>query len=63
MNEKQNINKDTFSTKNYVEEISNYLENYQNSKIDNFLNNTHNADIADVIQNLDPVLRLSLIHI
>ena len=63
MNEKQNINKDTFSTKNYVEEISNYLENYQNSKIDNFLNNTHNADIADVIQNLDPVLRLSLINI
>ena len=63
MNEKQNINKDTLSTKNYVEEISNYLENYQNSKIDNFLNNTHNADIADVIQNLDPVLRLSLINI
>ena len=63
MNEKQNVNKDTFSTKNYVEEISNYLENYQNSKIDNFLNNTHNADIADVIQNLDPVLRLSLINI
>ena len=63
MNEKQNINKDTFSTKNYVEEISNYLENYQKSKIDNFLNNTHNADIADVIQNLDPVLRLSLINI
>ena len=63
MNEKQNINKNTFSTKNYVEEISNYLENYQNSKIDNFLNNTHNADIADVIQNLDPVLRLSLINI
>jgi len=63
MNEKLNINKDSFSTKNYVEEISNYLENYQNSKIDNFLNNTHNADIADVIQNLDPVLRLSLINI
>ena len=63
MNEKQNINKNTFSTKNYVEEISNYLENDQKSKIDNFLNNTHNADIADVIQNLDPVLRLSLINI
>ena len=63
MNEKLNKNQDTFSTKNYVEEISNYLENYQNSKIDNFLNNTHNADIADVIQNLDPVLRLSLINI
>ena len=63
MNEKLNTNQDNFSTKNYVEEISNYLENYQNSKIDNFLNNTHNADIADVIQNLDPVLRLSLINI
>jgi len=63
MNKKLNINKDTFSTKNSVKEISNYLENYQNSKIDNFLNNTHNADIADVIQNLDPVLRLSLINI
>ena len=63
MNDEPNINNDNFSTKNSVEKISSYLENYQSSKIIKHLNNLHNADIADVIQNLDPVLRLSLINI
>ncbi len=58
-----NINKKKFSPEESVELITNYLENYQNSKIFSYLNGMHNADIADLIQNLDPVLRLSLINI
>ncbi len=57
------IIKNNFSAKESVEIISNYLDNYQNSKILLYLKDLHNADIADLLQNLDPVLRLSLINI
>ena len=58
-----NYNKEKFSPEQSVELISTYLENYQNSKIFAYLKEMHNADIAELIQNLDPVLRLSLINI
>ncbi len=63
MDEDININKKKFSPEESVELITNYLENYQNNKIFVYLKEMHNADIADLIQNLDPVLRLSLINI
>jgi magnesium transporter len=63
MDEDTNINKKKFSPEESVELITNYLENYQNNKIFVYLKEMHNADIADLIQNLDPVLRLSLINI
>ncbi len=63
MDEDININKKKFSPEESVELITNYLENYQNNKIFSYLKEMHNADIADLIQNLDPVLRLSLINI
>ena len=52
-----------FSPKESVDLITDYLDNYQNSKILNYLEDMHNADIADLLQNLDPILRLSLINI
>ena len=63
MDDDININKKKFSPEESVELITNYLENYQNNKIFSYLKEMHNADIADLIQNLDPVLRLSLINI
>ena len=60
-----NINKDkkNFSSNESVNLITEYLNNYQNSKILKYLDEMHNADIAELLQNLDPVLRLSLISI
>ena len=57
----EKIIKETFSADESVQKITNYLDNYQNNKILEYLKDLHNADIADLIQNLDPVLRLSLI--
>ena len=39
------------------------MENYQNNKILDYLEDLHNADIVDLLQNLDPILRLSLLNI
>ena len=63
MKEKDNINKNSFSPKESVELVTEYLNNYQNSKLINYLQEMHNADIAELLQNLDPVLRLSLLNI
>ncbi len=63
MNEISNINKNTFLLKESVELVTDYLNNYHNSKILTYFNKLHNADIADILQNLDPVLRLSLLNI
>ncbi len=57
------INKDqNFSTKS-VELVTDYLENYKYDYVLSYLKDIHNADIADILQNLDPVLRLSLLNI
>ena len=63
MEDKLNITKDKFSAEQSVELVTSYLENYQNKKIFNYLEDIHNADIAELLQNLDPVLRLSLLNI
>ncbi len=63
MNDKKNINTNNFSSKESVNLVTDYLNNYQNSKVLNYLQDMHNADIADLLQNLDPVLRLSLINL
>ncbi len=63
MNDNIKIKKNTFPNKDSVDLITDYLNNYQNSKILNYLKEMHNADIADLLQNLDPVLRLSLINL
>ena len=54
---------DTLSIKKSVDLITKYLDNYQYDDILSFIRDTHNADIAEVIQNLDPVFRLSLLNI
>ena len=59
----EKIIKESFSTDESVKKITNYLDNYQNNKILEYLKDLHNADIADLLQNLDPFLRLSLINI
>ncbi len=51
-----------FSTKS-VELVTDYLENYKYDNVLSYLKDIHNADIADILQNLDPVLRLSLLNI
>ena len=56
------IKKDQDSSKS-VELVSDYLENYKYDKVLSYLKDIHNADIADILQNLDPVLRLSLLNI
>ena len=63
MEEKTNKNYKKFSAAESIEVVTNYLENYQNKKIFEYLKDMHNADIAELLQNLDPVLRLSLLNI
>ena len=62
-NKKITINDENFSIDKSVDLISSYLNNYNTSEINKYLNEIHNADIAEILQNLDPVLRLSLINI
>ena len=57
------IKKDQDSSSKSVELVSDYLENYKYDKVVSYLKDIHNADIADILQNLDPVLRLSLLNI
>ena len=57
------IKKDQDSSSKSVELVSDYLENYKYDKVLSYLNDIHNADITDILQNLDPVLRLSLLNI
>ena len=57
------IKKDQGSSPKSVELVSDFLENYKYDKVLSYLNDIHNADIADILQNLDPVLRLSLLNI
>ena len=57
------IKKDQDSSIKSVELVTNYLENYKYDDVLSYLNDIHNADIADILQNLDPVLRLSLLNI
>ncbi len=57
------IKKDQDSSSKSVELVTNFLENYKYDKVLSYLKDIHNADIADILQNLDPVLRLSLLNI
>ncbi len=57
------IKKDQDSPIKSVELITDYLENYKYDNVLSYLKDIHNADIADILQNLDPVLRLSLLNI
>ena len=43
--------------------LTEYLENYKYDNVLSYLKDIHNADIAEILQNLDPVLRLSLLNI
>ncbi len=57
------IKKDQDSSSKSIELVTDYLENYKYEKVLSYLKHIHNADIADILQNLDPVLRLSLLNI
>ena len=57
------IKKDQDSSSKSVEIVSDYLENYKYDNVLSYLKDIHKADIADILQNLDPVLRLSLLNI
>ncbi len=57
------IKKDQDFSNKSVELITEYLENYKYDNVLSYLKEIHNADIADILQNLDPVLRLSLLNI
>ncbi len=57
------IKKDQVSSSKSVELVSDYLENYKYNNLLSYLKDIHNADIAEILQNLDPVLRLSLLNI
>ncbi len=57
------IKKDQDSSAKSIELVTDYLENYKYDDVLSYLKDIHNADIADIIQNLDPVLRLSLLNI
>ena len=57
------IKKDDDKSNKSIRLVTDYLENYKYDKILSFLNDFHNADIAEILQNLDPVLRLSLLNI
>ena len=57
------IKKDDDNSNQSIRLVTDYLENYKYDKILSFLKDFHNADIAEILQNLDPVLRLSLLNI
>ena len=57
------IKKDDDNSNKSIRIVTDYLENYKYDKILSFLKDFHNADIAEILQNLDPVLRLSLLNI
>ncbi len=57
------IKKDDDNSNKSIRLITDYLENYKYDKILSILKDVHNADIAEILQNLDPVLRLSLLNI
>ncbi len=57
------VKKDDDNSNQSIRLVTDYLENYKYDKILSFLKDFHNADIAEILQNLDPVLRLSLLNI
>ena len=57
------IKKDNENSNKSIRLITDYLENYKYDNILSILKDVHNADIAEILQNLDPVLRLSLLNI
>ena len=57
------IKKDDDNSNKSIRLVTDYLENYKYDNILSFLKDVHNADIAEILQNLDPVLRLSLLNI
>ena len=57
------IKKDDDNFNKSIRLVTDYLENYKYDNILSFLKDVHNADIAEILQNLDPVLRLSLLNI
>ena len=57
------VKKDDDNSNKSIRLVTDYLENYKYDKILSFLKDFHNADIAEILQNLDPVLRLSLLNI
>ena len=57
------IKKDQIASIKSIEIVTEYLENYKYDTLLSYLKNIHNADIAEILQNLDPVLRLSLLNI
>ncbi len=63
MKENSSKIKNNFSTEDSVNLVTDYLNNYQNNKLLSYLKDIHNADIADLLQNLDPILRLSLVNL
>ena len=57
------IKKDQIASVRSIEIVTDYLENYKYDTLQSYLREIHNADIAEILKNLDPVLRLSLLNI
>ena len=57
------IKKDQIASVRSIEIVTDYLENYKYDTLKSYLREIHNADIAEILKNLDPVLRLSLLNI
>ena len=57
------IKKDQIAPIRSIEIVTDYLENYKYDTLLSYLKDIHNADIAEILKNLDPVLRLSLLNI
>jgi len=57
------IKKNDDNSNKSIRLVTDYLENYKYDNALSYLKDIHNADIAEILQNLDPVLRLSLLNI
>jgi len=62
------INKETLSNTEYefsrdesILKIVKYIDNKDQTKLNIYISELHNADIADILQNLDPDLRTTLV--
>ncbi len=64
MNDKNNNinNIEQFSAKNSITYVSGLIKNDNNDKLEKYIKESHNADIADILHNLEPEIRLKFIN-
>ena len=56
------VNKNQFSAEHSIIKINDFIQSNQNDELKQYIREIHNADIADILHNLEPEIRLKLIN-